>query len=83
MTYHFDSSYYGMDILKPVRSVKGRSQSKEEVAVFLKDKTDFDSMIEVKLKILHTSHKEIKFLLPAMFIEFTNQRPQKRHNDLY
>lgn len=43
----------------------------------LRDKSDFDSMIEVKLKILHTTHKVIKFLLPAMFIEFTSQRPQR------
>jgi hypothetical protein len=39
-------------------------------------------MIEVKVKLLHTDN-EVKFLLPAMFIEFETQKPAKQHTSAY
>lgn len=52
-------------------------QDKEEVEVKLGNKNDFDSLIEVRLRVLHTTHKVVKFLLPAMFLEFSSSTPQK------
>ena len=75
--YIYDSGYYGINVLKKLKEIKGLRQDREEVEVKLRDKNDFDSLIEVKLRILHTTHKVIKFLLPAMFLEFTTQKPQR------
>ena len=33
---------------------------------------DFDSIIEVKLKMIN-SHKEMNFLLPSLFLEFQKE----------
>lgn len=46
---------------------------------------DFDSMIEVKLNIQTSvlNFKEIKFLLPAMFIEFSNRKSGFYAKELY
>lgn len=77
LTYSYDPSYYDLTVARKVRELRGCKQSKEEINVQLKDKPDFDSVIEVKLSIQISSlnSKEINFLLPAMFIEFTNKRP--------
>ena len=60
-------------------------QNKEEVQIRWKDKMDFDSMIEVKLCVQTSvlNSKEIKFLLPTMFIEFTNRKPEFYYRELY
>lgn len=51
LTYSFDSSYYDLNVVRKVTELRGCKQSKEEIQVKLKEKKDFDSMIEVKLAI--------------------------------
>ena len=78
ITYSHDSHYYDLNVTRKMTELSGCKQAKEELLVKLKEKTDFDSMIEAKL-VVHNSSinpKEITFLLPTMFIEFTNRKPE-------
>lgn len=52
--------------------VGGREQGREEVEVGLVGGSDLDSVIEVQLAV---GAKTLSFLLPAMFLEFTERRP--------
>jgi hypothetical protein len=63
-----------------MKIVEGYKQAKEELEVSLKNKHDFDSIIEAKLTIFN---KTINFLVPAIFVEYTNTRPEMHFRDQY
>lgn len=77
ITYSYDTAYYELREVRKISELSGCKQSKEEVHVKLKDKQDFDSLIEAKLTVYNSSlsSKEITFLLPTMFVEFTRRKP--------
>jgi CRISPR/Cas system-associated endonuclease/helicase Cas3 len=85
ISYVYDPQYYDLNVVRKVRELRSCKQNKEEVQIRWKDKMDFDSMIEVKLCVQTSvlNSKEIKFLLPTMFIEFTNRKPEFYYRELY
>lgn len=55
ITYTHDSTYYDLNVTRRITELSGCKQAKEELLVKLKEKTDFDSMIEAKLVVQNSS----------------------------
>lgn len=73
--YKYNHHYYDLKIIKKLHEIDGKTQAREEIEVSLINKDDLDEIIEGTLTI---GQKEITFLVPAMFLEFIEKRPDIR-----
>lgn len=58
----------------------GSGQGREDIEVTLKNQLDLDNMIEATLIY---GKREFNFLVPAMFIAFTDSRPPREDIESY
>lgn len=73
INYNSTPTYHDLTVLKRIKAIPAGKQGKEEINVKLNHTADLDNLIEANLTANGT---EIQFLIPALFIQFSNKHSE-------